>query len=196
MSSILNYRGLTFTVRTERDDTHGPPWEENDGHGKVTGWEPHDAGLDPARYRLLNSDYHSARYYDFEESIRIAVRDKWGLNAAEHAKLKAERLDGGEPTPEGITHRAVLLDYQYLKGWCQDEWWYVGVTVTLQGTDITESLWGIESNADSYIAEVAEELAESIIGNADTLLTGELARLQQLQAAVRAAKGTKVVPDA
>ena len=189
-TTTLQHRGLTFLVRTEPDLDAGPPWENCDGHGRVTGWEPLDAGLDPARYRLLSEDRHAARYYDFTESLRIALRDKWGVSDEEYAKLKAERTDGGEPTPEQITYRAVVRDYEYLRAWCQDEWEYIGVIVELRGAEgltPSQSLWGIESNDTAYIQEVAQQLADQSIEDAGSALETAMYKLRELQENVNAA---------
>lgn len=63
---------------------------------------------------------------------------------------------------------AAMRDYDYLRRWCNDEWSYVGVVVAPideHGPDWrrAESLWGIESECDSYHLEVAQELAEGML---------------------------------
>lgn len=192
----LQHRGLVFLVRHERDDHHGEPWKESDGHGRVTDWEPLDAGLDPQRYRPLVERHSIGRYYDWEESLKIATRDKWGLSEVERDKL-AERLHCVRPTDAEITERAVQLDYEFLRGWCQDDWWYIAVVVQLQGTTIDRSLWGIESNAGEYLQEVARELADQIIEDGPTELQGQidaraevLARLTAVRTSVRTPEST------
>lgn len=63
--------------------------------------------------------------------------------------------DFAEPDEEPERHRA----------WLKDEWYYVGVVVTLldiegNETDAAQSLWAIESDSGAYLQEVAGELAD------------------------------------
>jgi hypothetical protein len=55
---------------------------------------------------------------------------------------------------------AAMADFERLRGWCNDEWHWCGVVVTLNtgGTEHEASLWGIESDADDYIEEVISDL--------------------------------------
>jgi hypothetical protein len=73
-------------------------------------------------------------------------------------------------TAKAYAAEAAERDFKRLRAWCNDEWTYVGAIVTLCDDDgetprplYSESLWGIESDAADYIAEVAEELADQII---------------------------------
>lgn len=78
--------------------------------------------------------------------------------------------DPNKPLTEGeILAEAVRLDYERLRGWCNDQWHYVGVIVVHvpNGVDEREvevdysyALWRINSDDDDYIIEVAHELAE------------------------------------
>ncbi|WP_052007096.1 hypothetical protein [Burkholderia paludis] len=79
--------------------------------------------------------------------------------------------DPKKPLTRGeIRAEAVRRDYEFLRGWCNDQWNYVGVCVMYLGkadhdpdTDVeldylvSKDLWGIESNAYDYIKEVAHE---------------------------------------
>lgn len=82
--------------------------------------------------------------HDVNEAIR-------GVYAAHRATFHSARA---------YAAAAVMSDYRRLKDWCNDEWGYVGVVVTDTETGETESLWGIESDAGEYLAEVAAELVE------------------------------------
>ena len=64
------------------------------------------------------------------------------------------------PSARAYAAAAAMADYRRLKAWCDDEWGYVGVVVTNSETGETESLWGIESDAGEYLAEVTAELVE------------------------------------
>lgn len=180
--------GLRFTSQLQRDEDHEPPWESSDGHGVVTDWmDTLDRDeADAQNLRPLSSDHGRTRYYDFAASIRIALKDKWGLGDEEMAKQRA--MWEKEPTPEQITHRAVQLDYEYIRDWCQDGWEYVGVIVTLEGTEIDRSLWGIESNAEHYINETIGELAGEIVRTAYVELSAARGKLGELLKQVRKAE--------
>ncbi len=57
--------------------------------------------------------------------------------------------------------RAVEADYQRLRRYLAGDWEYVGVVVT-DADGNTESLGGIESDADEYLETVAHELAMGV----------------------------------
>jgi hypothetical protein len=145
--------GFKIVVRVEHDDDHGPPWEEEDGHGPVSEWR--DADSKRPGERVLVRHHGSARFYDMQEAIRIAKQDGWD----------APPYDEG--TKGQRAARAVEADFQYLKGWCDDRWYYVGVIVELQDEDGNEidrdSLWGIESVDENYLNETAREMAAHLL---------------------------------
>lgn len=63
---------------------------------------------------------------------------------------------------------AAMRDYEYLRRWCNDQWYYVGVVVAPidengPDWDCAESVWGIESDCDSCHQEVAQDLAEGML---------------------------------
>ena len=165
-----------FRITIEDDTDHGAPWENADGHGPVSDWRPvynrHTGCKDkkPGEV-ILSHDGQSARFYDFAEATRIAKRDGWGL--APDALAKLAGLLGRTPTSKEVAREAVLRDFEFLRGWCNDEWSYVGVVVTLLDADGDEvpavqgSLWGIESDAYEYHKEVAADLASELLAEAD-----------------------------
>jgi hypothetical protein len=69
--------------------------------------------------------------------------------------------------------RAAMHDYKVLKAWCNDEWHYVGVSVTVSRNDVQligdyeHALWGIDANYpgsdNSYLRDVANEYAEEAL---------------------------------
>jgi hypothetical protein len=185
MRDTFEHGGLTFRVSLERDEYHGTPWDEEDGHGPVSEWT-HRAKR--AGELILSSDRGSRRLYDFAEACHIARRDRWGFLPGE---LKTEQHGGKwrawvqpgtrfESVADDINtaisgtyslHRAAMTarqyaagaamaDYERLRAWCHDEWGYVRVVVSCDGE--SESCWGIEPNGD-YLQEVAEELAGDIL---------------------------------
>lgn len=147
---------MTFTVSIHDDaGDMGAPWTNEDGHGPVTDWIRRDAGMDEL---VLNSSHGDKRYYNFKEACAIALRDGWGCND----------LDGTE-TPRQKAAKAAMADFEHLRAWCNNEWSYVGVEVTLldsegNPTEVSESVWGIESNdnIESHAQTLADELAHGL----------------------------------
>jgi hypothetical protein len=154
--------GFTVTARVEYDDTDRTPWQEEDGHGPVTDWltRPKYAGE-----RVLAQSYSHRRHYDFAEACRIAYRDGWGCVGG---------IREGE-TRKAYAARAAEEDFRRLRAWCRDEWYYVGVVLSVSrgGVELDKyaaALWGIESDAEAYILEVAEELLSGAIDAARNAL--------------------------
>jgi hypothetical protein len=151
----FEHGGRTFVMRIERDETMGEPWKVHDGHGVVTEWT--ETAPDEAA-RILVSDRYSHRFYDVTASLKRAQAERWDA----------------PPYGQGNSHeqaaRAVEADYQRMRAWCNDEWYWVGVVVHLQcptcGSEHPgkqDSHWGIESDSDAdYFDTVARELAEEI----------------------------------
>lgn len=174
-------RELSFKVELVDDQDHGAPWEECDGHGPVSGWTRRDKL--PGEL-LLNESHGDKRYYDFAEACRIALRDGWDHTASKPPSAPdcpdcACVQDGKclcipskpslQETPRQQAARAARADFECLRGWCNDEWRYVGVVVTLlnpDGTesDIQDSMWGIENFDDTFVMEQAHGLADEIAG--------------------------------
>jgi hypothetical protein len=74
--------GFTITATVHADSHHGAPWEECDGHGPVSDWRNYNyRGYYNKRpgELLLCEDHGRARFYDFKEACRIALRDGWGF---------------------------------------------------------------------------------------------------------------------
>lgn len=81
--------GFEFSARIECDDSAGAPWQEECGHGPVSdwrrkGWNGHYAKA-PGELLLCDDNpsglrgNSSARFYDYQEACRIALRDNWGI---------------------------------------------------------------------------------------------------------------------
>lgn len=133
--------GEKYIVEWCYDTCSGAPWENSDFHGPVSDWERR--AKRPGE-RILNTDRGARRFYDFQQAMRDAVT-LWGC----------------KPGPDAVD--AVERDYAYLRAWCNDEWHYCGIVVTLtdddgEKTDVQHSLWGIESDCSSYHSDVIREL--------------------------------------
>jgi hypothetical protein len=124
------YLGREFDYELTPDLVTGEPWKEQDGHGVVSDWT--SRAKRPGEL-ILAKDRTRYRYYDFAESTRIAIRDGWG------------------PSLEGKTRResarvAVLYDYQYLRGWCEDSWHWCVICMRMRGCSEPIYLGGVESS--------------------------------------------------
>lgn len=139
--------GFSVRVAVEHDPDIGPPWQEYDGHGPVR------EGLKESKRageRVLGpSGTRDVWYlYDFAEACKIARRDGWGSAGDESLKGRAKAA------------RAAEADFEYLRRWCADLWYwcYVDVRVTApDGTEARSSCGGLESEGD-YWREVAADL--------------------------------------
>lgn len=152
--------GYTVRIDIHQDEDMRAPWEEHDGHGVVSGWGSRDKA--PGEL-VLNSDHRSYRYYDVAATLKIAKRDGWGLSEANKAKL-ATKL-GHKPTRKEITAEAVQHDYEYLRGWCNDEWVWLGYTTeitTPEGKTLDgHSCWGFDE--EKYMLSEAIDEAKHAI---------------------------------
>jgi hypothetical protein len=170
--------GRSFRVHVERDEDAGAPWDNADVHGPVSDWRALDSKR--AGERVLHRDRDSARFYDVREAQRIALRDQWGIDPKEAEGLTARQ----------IAARAVEKDFDYLRAWCADEWFYVFVFVTLldESGAVTKyrsaGIAGIESNAGDYLREVAIEEARELLAALPAKLDRDIARLQSLRASL------------
>lgn len=153
LTETKEHLGHTITVKWFVDTDSEAPWEHEDGHGPVSEWTLRDKR--PGE-RVLVTDRNSHRFYDFSEAVKIAKRDGWD----------APPYKTGTPGERAV--RAAERDFEYLRGWCNDAWHWAGYTVTIEGMDYDESLWGIDSQsiprftADAFneaIAWLEKELA-------------------------------------
>lgn len=167
--------GWKINVEFQRDEDTGAPWKECDGHGKVYETRYREDHMDDWE---LNSERGWYRYYDWKDTLPIAIRERWDA-APYHTGTKHEQA-----------MRAMKADCEYLRRWCQDDWWYVGMIVTLldeNDKDIAEdSCWGYESDCIDYLASEARSWAAHMIVKA---------RKERRKARVNAAV-EKIVADA
>lgn len=168
----FEHAGKQFRAYVELDDDTSAPWERAEGHGVVTDWTTRDKK--PGELVLIE-DRRSKRFYDVPASLARAKSEGWGLSADEVVKLS--RTLGRTATGKECIARAVEMDYEFLRAWCNDEWQYIGVCVCLLtddgepvGDKYAAALWGIESNADDYIHETARELTGDALSEAKRVL--------------------------
>lgn len=154
--------GFTIRVRLEPDDDSTPPWERADGHGPVSEWT--NRKKEPGE-RVLIKDYRSdsARYYDVAAATRIAKTDGW------------DAPPYGTGTNGQKAARAVEADFQFLRGWCRDDWHYVGVVLSVYRNGIllddhAASVWGVEDNATDYLKQLAEEMVDEAVAAGQSVM--------------------------
>jgi hypothetical protein len=168
----FTHNGRRFEMAIFTDDTSDPPWKRSDGHGPCR-WISDRERMEPGETVLW--DTRDGRYvYNRGAAIVQAARESWGLCDKKMVRL-VSRL-GKKPTRAQIRYAAVLADMEFLRGWCADDWHYVGVGVRILdphgdpiGEDYDNAIWGIESSAGEYLQETAAELAGEILrirGNA------------------------------
>lgn len=189
----LTINGIEFTVSIESDSDQGTPWENEDGHGPVSEWtsrykEPGELTLCKDRGKARFYDFAAACKQARKEGWGFLPGKMIVDRFAHHGKRKfrafvrfghADQVGYGPDRNAAVSnlyakHRATMTarqyaagaamaDYDRLRAWCAGDWQYVGVIVTCSATGESESLWGIESDSDDYLEEVAKELAEQII---------------------------------
>lgn len=160
---------LTLKIALKHDESMGEPWKEHDGHGEVSEQRYHRFGCGTrppkrAGERLLYWERGYYRLYNFAATMKKAKAEGWGLGKEDEAELAAKL--GRTPTPREIIAQAVERDFDRLRAWCNNEWHWIGVAVTLEdenGNELGhESLWGIESDGD-YWREVACDLSNRLL---------------------------------
>ena len=167
--------GRKYRIDWHYDDTSGRPEDESDGHGvcadinfdpKTFGEDPEDGELDleeAVRHKMMRVlDTTSRRQtwyrvYDVWETMKVAKADGW-----RDLKWEAEHPNA---TEEEKLLAAVDADFNYLKGWYNDDWHWCGITVMLldeEDDEHEESLWGLCSDDAEYHEEVIKDLVGEI----------------------------------
>lgn len=128
--------GYTLRVEISPDYDAEPPYEDA-GHGPVA--RRLRASLeDWEREWVLRWDSCWCYVYDVRAARQQAEDEGWGLG-------------------HGVTARkaAVQRDYDYLHGWFNEHWWYIGYRVTLidpQGEEVdSDSCWRFETADMTYV---------------------------------------------
>lgn len=163
---VIEKGNRIYRVNFELDDTDESPWERGDGYGIVRKSNDGPQGFKTPGERPMNraGNREYQYWYDWAKTMRLAKSDGWGLTDEKKAEL-AKRI-GREPTKGEIIAEAVRLDFEFLSGWVNDQWHYIGVIVTDitddedAETEYTYALWGIEDCCEDYMEEVAHELVD------------------------------------
>jgi hypothetical protein len=165
-----DFPGMRFRVHIEPDSDADSPWTSEDGHGPMRFVRDRDDKR-PGE-RVMTSHSNAYWLYDWQAACKLARKDGWNT----------EPYDA----PDRIT-RAVQADFDRMKGWINDDWWYIGVCVEVIDEDdepLTQkyehALWRIESDNPDYHKEVALELAaaaaEEIAEKQDKIKAGQAER--------------------
>ena len=139
----FEHKGYTFRVEILTDENDSP-WEQEDGHGPVTGWTRRDKL--PGEW-VLCSDRFSKRYYNFQEAMQTAKIDRW------------DAPPYGVGTKGEQALRAVTADYEWLRRWCAGDWYYVTLRVTLMKEDEDGGL--VKTDLDDYLGAVEYDYRQS-----------------------------------
>lgn len=173
--AVFEHNGHTFKYEVLPDESMGAPWKEHDGHGVVSDWIPLDAK--PEGSRIISVDGPRYLFYDWQGTIALAKADGWGISDAAMQAMTAEL--GRAPTPHEIAVQAAEDDFERMREWCNNQWQWIGVVVTLLKEDVdapkgyfetkyTHGLWGLESDSgDDYLTEIAYELAGELLAERD-----------------------------
>ena len=167
------YLGLNFSLTTERDDDHGAPWKEEDGHGPVREIRSREDKR-PGEW-LFSGDHRNATLYAYDaQAATKTAREEWGLNPESLEALRATLKR--EPTKGDIAAEAVRLDFEHLRGWVRDDWEYSCLKVELCDVDgdtvdgEAEYLGGVVfeyGEEESLIKEYGEDMARELASRLD-----------------------------
>lgn len=146
----FTYNGDEFTANLYYDDYTDPPWEAYDGHGEVDWIRDYDAI--PRGWRVIYDSHHGRYIYNVSAAILKAAKEGWSTGEGSRSKRR---------------YAAVKEDIAYLVGYLRKDWCYCGVSVVRKGEedDFLHALWGIESDCEDYIRDVAEDLAHDRMGS-------------------------------
>ncbi len=152
MSHTFEYEGRTFEIEMAQDEFMGAPWDE---HGLVSEWTTRDKR---SGEWVLCEDRGSKRYYDFAEAIEIAKKDGWDTEPY------------GVGTEGERAVRAVSADFNWLRRWCDDDWVWGVIHVTLLDDDFDKTgyddyLGGVEweFTISDHIMDCARDMAKEIM---------------------------------
>ena len=165
---IFEKDGREYLVQFSRDDFHGAPWKECDGHGRIReSFNYYGTPEKRAGEIVIHSNRGNHWIYDFAGTIKDARRDGWGLSADDLERLRADL--GRAPTRREIVACAVRRDMEFCAAWLDNQWEYVVVNVSHVIRDDDDSfsigenecIGGVETWRD-YHMECAHDLADDL----------------------------------
>lgn len=156
-SETLTIDGVDVQVKYYYDSDSDAPWDNADGHGPVRVGRRNywDGSTDkrPGERPMNQPERSESLYlYDWQEACKLATKDGWNT----------EPYDA----PNRV-QRAVQSDFDFLRGWVNDDWCYVGVEVQVldeggEPVGDSDSLWGVETYKN-YHKEQAKEMAQDLV---------------------------------
>ncbi len=155
-SEKIKIDGYTLAIKYSYDEDCDAPWDNEDCHGPVRkSRNPHNEYKSDKRpgERPLNcaTSREIQFYYDWQAAMQAAKTEGWNTEPFDAPNKAA---------------RAVQADYEYLRGFVNNDWIYCFIEVALlddQGEELaTDSIGWIETYK-SYHKEHAQEMAESMV---------------------------------
>ena len=178
----FSYKGHTIRISVHADEDMREPWKEHDDHGIVSNWERRDK--QPGEM-ILCQDRGLKRFYDFAATMKLAIRDSWGLSPENIAKL--ETMLGRKPTKGDICHASVMADFEHLRAWCNGDWSWLGYTTEIETPDGDtidgDSCWGYD-DAKYMLSEALDNAKRTVQDLRDDKATRlKLARFESKESA-------------
>lgn len=155
-TDTFEIKGIDVQVEYFDDPDMDPPWENDDGRGKVrkTNSRHRDGDSDkrPGERPLNQPDRHAYQFhYDWKEATQRARKDGWNTEPYD-APCRVQR--------------AVEADFQFIRAYLRQDWEYVGIVVKILDDDgaviAEDSCLGFETHKD-YHKESAKEMAEALV---------------------------------
>jgi len=164
--TITAAHGTRFKIELSYDDYGREPWKEDDGHGEVSEWTNRDKRS--GELVLWTEDRGGGKlFYNFAGAVRTAKKEWVSATDTETLGQRA--------------HRAAMQDYNYLRDFCRQDWWYCILRVVLlnddgtENEDYTECVGGFEDGHGKYNQYVMQE-AQSMADSLERQLEADIAR--------------------
>lgn len=152
------HSGITVQIRYEPDYDHEAPWDEDCGHGDIRQVDRSWGYPDKRPGEVILYSHRGAYWlYDYQGAIKKAKADGWGCRQVDNWGLPRPPM-----TKNQIAAKAVEEDMEFLRGYLEGDWSYVGIIVTALDEDGEEigqdSCWGFETHR-GYHLEAGREMA-------------------------------------
>lgn len=165
------HNGREFEIERIADNDHGAPWDNDEWYkGLVSDWK---SDKRPGE-RCLNKDGKSYRFFDWQGAIERGKKEDnvGGIDTFMRLTAQLRRV----PTRKQCIEAQAQWMFDFLRGWCNDDWFYIGIVVRDVETGVEESCWGIESNCEDYIQEIISDLCEeAYLPSVRALIAGKAA---------------------